>query len=244
MLMNSCPRSYLTTRIIEKAKDLGASLSGVASVAALQKSPSHQIGGRVDWRAEARAVLVLAMAHEVSEPELDWWDDRGGGTPGNRRLIITAKKLRQWLGEELRITAQPLPYHVEEGGIFLKDAAVLAGLGVVGKNNLLVTREFGPRVRLRALLLDVDLPPTAPLDFAPCAACDGTCWQACPQKAFTNGYYHRALCDIQMRQNEANKVSCAKPAGASPGLCVQYCRACELACPVARSDLDSKFPNS
>jgi len=34
------------------------------------------------------------------------------------------------------------------GDVSLRHAAVAAGLGVVGRNNLLVTPEFGPRVRL------------------------------------------------------------------------------------------------
>jgi len=99
-------------------------------------------------------VLVLALVHDEGESELDWWDGERG-TPGNRRLESIAKSLRQWLKEDLNSDAHLLPYHVEKGGIFLKDAAVLAGLGTIGMNNLLITPEFGPRVRLRALLLDV-----------------------------------------------------------------------------------------
>jgi epoxyqueuosine reductase len=39
---------------------------------------------------------------------------------------------------------RPLQYKVEEAGMFLKDAATLAGLGIIGKNNLLITPEFEP----------------------------------------------------------------------------------------------------
>jgi epoxyqueuosine reductase len=61
-----------------------------------------------------------------------------------------------------------LSYFIETGGIYLKDTAVLAGLGCIGKNNMLVTPELGPKVRLRALLLEEDLTPTGPIDFDPC----------------------------------------------------------------------------
>jgi len=50
----------------------------------------------------------------------------------------------------------------------LKDAAVLAGLGCIGKNNLLLTPEYGSRVRLRAFTIDLVLPSTGPLPFDPC----------------------------------------------------------------------------
>jgi len=138
---------------------------------------------------------------------------------------------------------RPLPYKVEEGGVFLKDAATLAGLGIIGKNNLLITPEFGPRVRFKALFLDVDLEPTGPIDFtpstgsgqAPCEGCDMPCRRVCPQEAFRNGSYSRALCDIQMGEDVANEVIVEKSENDdSLSNYRKYCRACELTCPVAR----------
>jgi len=90
--------------------------------------------------------------------------------------------------------------------VFLKDAATLAGLGIIGKNNLLITPEFGPRVRFKALFLDVDLEPTSPIDFTPCEGCDMPCRRVCPQEAFRNVSYSRALCDTQMGEDVANEV--------------------------------------
>jgi epoxyqueuosine reductase len=108
-------------------------------------------------------------------------------------------------------------------------------LGVIGKNNLLITPEFGPRVRLRALFLDVALEPTGPADFDPCAGCDMPCRRACPQKAFRGGSYSRDLCDMQMGEDETNEVIIENWGNDdSPSTVRKYCRACELACPVAR----------
>ncbi|MBC8492582.1 MAG: hypothetical protein H8D43_02260 [Chloroflexi bacterium] len=42
----------------------------------------------------------------------------------------------------MSINACPQPYRVEQGRILLKDAAVLAGLGVMGKNNLVITPQL------------------------------------------------------------------------------------------------------
>ena len=223
------------TLIIENARAFGASLAGIASLDLVKTSPSHRIGPKPRLPAQAKSAIVLALAHEISNPELDWWDNREGGTPGNRHLISTADSLSQWLREGFNIHGQPLPYHVEKGGIFLKDAAALAGLGSIGKNNLLITPQFGPRVRLRALLVDVELEPTGPIDFTPCEGCDMPCRSICPQHAFASGSYVRALCGEQMKKDEAKDTILGKSAnGHTPSVRVKYCRACELSCPVGR----------
>jgi epoxyqueuosine reductase len=227
------------SRIIHKARELGASLAGIASVAELQRSPSYSIYDEspyydgykgVEWPAYARSVLVLALVHSPSEPELDWWSDIPGRTKGNRQLVDIAESLTAWLA----IDAYPLPYRLEQGGILLKDAAVLAGLGVIGKNNLVITPEFGPRVRLRGVFLDVDLEPSGPIEFDPCEGCDMPCRRACPRQAFRSGSYSRALCDLQMDEDVANSELLENwVEDESRSKVVKYCRACELACPVA-----------
>lgn len=207
-------------------------MAGIASLSFPQNLPSYEIYGKGEWPRDPKSVLVLALVHDETEPELDWWDGERG-TPGNRKLESIAMSLRQWLKEDLNSNTHLLPYHVEKGGIFLKDAAVLAGLGTIGMNNLLITPEFGPRVRLRALLLDVDLAPTGPIDFAPCAGCDRPCRSACPQEAFTSGSYRRTLCNEQMERDEANAVIGEEGQEKNvPSRYIRYCRACELACPV------------
>lgn len=242
--MNSLTHPDINALIIGKAKVFRASLAGIASIIPLKASPSYAIYDkspyyegyeRVEWPGEAKSVLVLALVHEPSEPELDYWDYRPGRTPGNRRLASMAESLERWMKEELSINARPLPYRVEQGGILLKDAAALAGLGVIGKNNLLITPEYGPRVRLRALFLDADLEPTGPIDLSPCEGCPMPCRQACPQRAFRSGSYSRDLCDLQMTEDVENEVVVEKSENDDAlGSYRIYCRACELACPVAR----------
>ena len=233
--MHPVYRSGTTSRIIAQAKTFGASLAGMVRIGALGGAPSYDRCGLVPRLSGAGSLLVLALVHRHSLPELDWWDERKGGTPGNRRMEETAINLARWLQEELTISARLLPYHVERGGVFLKDAAVLAGLGVIGKNNLLLTPQFGPRVRLRAMLVEVEVEPPEVGDFNPCARCCMPCTRACPREAFARDSYDRLPCSDQMRDNEANRVSIAGVGkDTTLRLCTLYCRACELACPVAR----------
>jgi len=141
---------------------LGAAIAGVASVESLRESPSHRIYPKIGmnlevhwrdarddvkpdevaWPANAVSAVVIGVAHNADEPELDWWD--GKGTPGNRILVRINKKLSEWIENTFSVKTYKLPYLVEKGGIFLKDAAVMAGLGCIGKNNLVITPGYGP----------------------------------------------------------------------------------------------------
>jgi epoxyqueuosine reductase len=124
------------------------------------------------------------------------------------------------------------------GLIFLKEAAVMAGLGVIGRNNLLITPQYGANVRLRALFLDKEILDDKPLRFAPCDDCPAPCRRACPQNAFKSGTFQRSLCSIQMLKDEADQKMITMEGKAIA--VVSYCRACEWACPVSRGGVKSE----
>lgn len=232
--------------IVEKAIELGASLAGIANVHDLKTSRSFEIYDKspyydeykgVEWKKEHKSVLVWALAHPPSEPVLDWWSLKVPGfTPGNRVLRKQSRRLRIWLGEELGISALSLPYQIEYGGTFLKDSAVLAGLGVIGKNNLLVTPELGSDLRLRGIFMEAELEPTGPIDFDPCDGCDMPCHSACPRGAFRSGSYERSICKQEMDQNDADVEVLDGSIMGIEEACdvIVYCRKCEVACPVGR----------
>ncbi|HML90089.1 MAG TPA: hypothetical protein PKA28_16740 [Methylomusa anaerophila] len=60
-----------------------------------------------------------------------------------------------------------------------KYAAVQAGLGWIGKSGVLVTKEFGPRVLLAAILIDYPLDSGSPINKSLCQDCFA-CVDACP----------------------------------------------------------------
>jgi len=242
--------------IVEKAKELGASTAGIATVDDLKASPSYQVYSEspfyeeydrnspnyfefkgVEWREEHKSILVWALVHPASEPALDWWSMKVKGfTPGMGVMRLQSKKLRIWMGEDLGINALSLPYQIEFGGAFLKDASHLAGLGVIGKHNLLVTPEFGTRVRLRGIFMEAELEPTGPIDFDPCNGCDMPCHRACPREAFRSGAFERALCKQENDQRDADvEILDGSIMGIDePSEVTKPCRYCELACPVAQ----------
>lgn len=231
--------SITSQTIARRAMASGASCVGFVPVDTLLNSPSHRPHRRHLPQHSGGMLVVLALAHPPGQPEMDWWDSWQGGTPGNRRLVNITRRLAKWMRKKVAIEALELPYQVERNGVFLKDAAILAGLGAMGRNNLLITPRYGPRVRLRALLLDRSLPATGPLaGFEPCEGCPAPCLSACPQDAFAGGSYNRDRCQWQMKTNEANPIALRSPVvGMATKFKVAYCRLCELACPAGDSDV-------
>jgi epoxyqueuosine reductase len=244
----------IETMIVEKSVALGASLAGIARVKDLKASKSYEVYAKrpyyeeyelgdpnyfefkgFQWQKEHKSVLVWALVHPASEPSLDWWSMKVPGfTPGNRVRRSQSKKLRIWMEEDLGIKALSLPYQIEFGGAFLKDCAALAGLGVIGKHNLLVTPEFGTRVRLRGIFVEAELEPTGPLDFDPCNGCDIPCHRVCPQNAFRSGTFDRALCkqENDKRDMEAEMLDGSIMGIEERSMVNKPCRFCELACPI------------
>lgn len=272
MLENEGLMGSVAREIIDAALEAGATCAGIANVEDLKKLPSfvmmpkrphvdrvggmeYQTGmpeGVVAWPESAKSVLVIAYYHPAEDKYLDTWLD-GKNPPGNRVLIRINKKVAAYIAEHMpHIETVPLKYHVEMGGIWLKDAAVMAGIGVVGRNNLLVTPEYGSKVRLRAMTLSADLPSTGALDWDPCEGCPEYCRRACPQGAFAevawkpedfdglrdlpgrDGRYDLRICDRQMKIDEDSKQEgdFDIPGYGLAHEVLPYCRCCELACPV------------
>ena len=239
----------ISDELTAQALALGAFAAGVLPVEAMKRCRSEQFdeihgshensseGQQVAtveqrWRTQTKSLLVMALAHPPSEPELDWWGSNiSGGTKGNARLISINRTLASWLGER-RIEAFDLAYYPSKGGVYLKDAAVLGGLGVVGRNNLFLIPGLGPRHRLRCFAINKELEPSRPVRYNPCQDCAAPCRKVCPQKAFSgdedhpelvpeNGY-QRNICSRQLRKD--------KDFAAQESESTHYCRRCEFAC--------------
>jgi epoxyqueuosine reductase len=237
----------LTAETIAQAESHTGICAGIARLEDVLNGPSYLAepdvsggptapdgAGIVKWPAAAGTVLVLGMHHPADEPRLDWWER--GDTWGNRRLRKISESLKTWLHDKHDLNAQPLPYHLGKGGLFLKDAAVLSGIGIIGRNNLLLHPAWGPRIRLRSILLAGDFQASnAAAGFSPCETCEGFCLKACPMQAFPQATYSRPICRRQMDDDVKNKV----PGGqigkdGKRDWVIKYCRACELSCPIGK----------
>jgi len=135
----------LAEELITKAERQDTIQAGIASIDRVLKGPSYRALVRGQWHDchveqtthswlhRASSLLVLAMHHQEM-PKLDWFDR--GNTAGNLRLTEIYRSLVKWLFQAHGIRAQDLPYQVEHGGVYLKDAAVFAGLGAFSSESI------------------------------------------------------------------------------------------------------------
>jgi len=99
-------------------------------------------------------------------------------------IAIRTSNLIQSLGyEALPIPASQKTNEKELKGLIPhKTVATRAGLGWIGKNALLITPQYGPRVRLVSVLTNAPLRPSQPVTESKCGGCL-LCVKACPARA-------------------------------------------------------------
>jgi epoxyqueuosine reductase QueG len=73
-----------------------------------------------------------------------------------------------------------------------KTAATRAGLGWIGRHCQLITRPFGPWIRLGTVFTDVELPCGPPIETNHCGSCT-LCVEACPANALVGNAWYPGL---------------------------------------------------
>ncbi len=105
-----------------------------------------------------------------------------------------------------------------EGTLSYKNAAEAAGLGIIGWHGLLMTPEFGSRVRLTSVITNAPLAGSPRLKIeSPCIKCGGACIKICPAKAIAKPKDGEAY--------HLNRFACSTYYTAS-GICAECLRVC------------------
>jgi epoxyqueuosine reductase QueG len=191
----------MTLEIKQLVIDLGMDLVGIASTEAFAPAPR---GHRPqDLLNGARSVICMALGYASAAFE---------NAPSreyaisfmvlNRELDRCAFRITRFLQERgqraIQIPASP-PYDLiaNRGDLSHKHAGCLSGIGVFGKNDLLLSPQFGAHMRLVSVVTEARLVADHPLETDLCGECD-KCLKACPAQALPgNRVVDKTKCDAQ-----------------------------------------------
>ncbi len=209
----------------EYALGLGFSLFGVANVSDLRDSfleLDSPLIGALDQGIALAVRLSDAVLEDIGDhpTRLYLHHYRQANYFLDREAFQIVRFIQDRGGKALAVAAsQLLDWEKQRAHLSHKEIARRAGLGWIGRNNLLVTSEWGSRVRLVTVLTDLPLPFDRPLE-RDCGECR-KCLEVCPAGAINEEQkdFNHLKCYEQLRifRNKLNlgQYIC--------GVCVKAC---------------------
>jgi epoxyqueuosine reductase len=115
-----------------------------------------------------------------------------------------------------------------------KMVATRAGLGWIGKTDLFISGEFGPRLRLVSILLKTPVKPgSKPVDVSRCGRCN-ICVDICPAKAANGKRWDITVDREEFFDPWKCRNQCAEFGRLRFGIDARICGICVAACPVGQ----------
>ncbi len=139
--------------------------------------------------------------------------------------LMQQNGLRAWIPSSVQRDEENL-----KAEFSFKFGAVNAGIGWIGKNDVLVTRRYGPRVAIGAVLTDIILPYDDPIWQSQCPESCEACMKACPDHAIYGTQWNidalrENMLDYKRCNQQRSKAITAIGRKNSCGLCM-------IACPI------------
>jgi epoxyqueuosine reductase len=194
---------YISSEIKNLSLSLGAEKCGIASVDRFKKAPDGFHPKDIYDGCKSVIVFLIQMPTEIimaSNP-----------VPYSHTAHLIYSKLDK-IGLEFCKAIQnngnhavPIPADIPFlswdnekrhgiGILSLRHAGYLAGLGILGRNNLLINPDLGNMVYIGAILTDNKLDPDPLIENTGCPANCSICLDSCPQKALDGLTVNQKLC--------------------------------------------------
>ncbi|MFX1514870.1 MAG: 4Fe-4S double cluster binding domain-containing protein [Promethearchaeota archaeon] len=224
-----------TKELLEYSHTLGASLAGVTELRSLQTLKTSPPNLLEDFN------YAISLAVALPKQVFDLITTKNPGelyahyyrTANSLLDHITFHLSEKIVTHDYSALAIPASLSLGPDKLFSnashKAFARSAGLGWIGRNLLLITPKFGPRVRLGTVLTDIPLNPSKPLDGLNCGNCT-KCIEACPIHALKTTTFdlyplnREEVFDAKKCHVHLKKMSKKEFIGVSIcGVCIQAC---------------------
>ena len=212
----------LTNLLIKYCGKIGVDFVGFSNTSNFDRfSKDHRPDS---YLSSSKTVIIIGF--HLFDINLDAWnrDEEKGKSSHFADLILVNQchRLKNFLAKK-GFNSKIIPY---EPGLYLKDAAALAGIGPIGRNNLLITETYGSQVRLRSLVTEAELSFGTPIhDSKYCGNCN-ICVDSCPAGALEGGKYNKELC----------RKYCLENLKYLSENTVIWCNKCIESCPVGKKN--------
>jgi epoxyqueuosine reductase len=211
--------------LLKVAKEMGLDYFGVADIAGVKSEfvLSKDVIAKVDRAIVMGTRLSAAVLEEIHQEPTRLYSHHY--KTANTFLDLCAFRLVNMIQDKgfyaLPIPAsQLLDWKAQTAHVSHKQLGVMAGLGWIGRNNLLVNEEAGAQLRLVTVLTDMPLTVDKPIE-KDCGQCRA-CVVLCPAGAIkdTAACFDHRGCFEKLKEfekaNTVNQYIC--------GVCVNVCR--------------------
>jgi len=208
-------------------KEVG--LYGFADLSNIPSEQRYDLPRSISFAFPVRKEIVRQI---VEGPTLEYYSEYARL---NELLLKIGKEIEEYIRSKgfkataLEATVRKLDSKTLAVMLPHKTSATLAGLGWIGKSDLLVTGKFGSAMRLSTVLTDLPLTTGKAIEESKCGDCN-ICVAKCPAKAI-NGVNWK--CGMK-REEIYNAYSCRNKAGElskAAGIKHTICGICIANCP-------------
>lgn len=216
----------LTEQLKEELYRQGADLVGVGDLTALPESSRGKLPFGISIAVKFPKDVVSGIVDLPTREYYDWYNKVNGILSQITSHAVT--------------TLKDLGYQATtRTGLPQKTVATRAGVGWVGKSNLLVTEQYGSMIRLASVLTDAPLTAAKPINESKCGDCR-LCVDACPAGALTGKLWDTTVSRDEILDTSACSAMAVSRSIQGFGVPIELCGKCFAVCKYTQQYITSE----